>query len=293
MTSGLRLNTAHAHTWAAVVSGTAWKRHTLESGGLLKAEYARGPLILWATRPGEGEGLQADGPAASPLEGQINRLNTAQVFERFERVIQGRRRVMHGRSKGKRVSITKSLFRSKVRQQKELSLAWLRVLMNKEKGVISTIDVETPKDLSKLMKESDKRWKETSRLMQLRQILGYQDGNYGHHLVNMSIAGLGEGITEWIANAPALSNGKVLSVAKYLYLMKLVGDWRNFRATLEAIKNKNNKLALLTVLKELQAAEHRAHLARRVKPAPRHHRIRRPLHSRPRPPSAPLAPPVI
>lgn len=88
MTPGLRLNTAHAHPWAAVVSGTAWKRHTLGSGGVLTAEYTRGPLILWATRPGEG--VQADGAAVSALEDRIGRLNTSQVFGRFKWAVRGK-----------------------------------------------------------------------------------------------------------------------------------------------------------------------------------------------------------
>jgi hypothetical protein len=88
MTPGLSLNTAHAHTWAAVVSGTVWKRHTLEDSGTLTAEYMRGPLILWAKQPGES--VQADGPAVSALEDRIDRLNTAQVFERFKWAARGK-----------------------------------------------------------------------------------------------------------------------------------------------------------------------------------------------------------
>ena len=286
------LNDVLAYAWAAAVSGTVWKTHSLKSSGLLTAEYKRGPLILWASRPGEGEAVQFSDLVVSALEDRVDRLNTAQVFERFKWAIQGRRRIRQGRNKGKRVSATKTLFRGKLRQQKELCLAWMRVLMNRAVGIYSAVDTEMPKDLKKTKRESGKKWKETSRQMRLRQILGYQDGNRGHIIVNMSIAGLGDGIMEWIANAPALSNGGVLSVAKYLSLMNIFGDWRNFRAKLETIKNNNNKIALLTVLKELQAASHRAHLARRVKPAPRRHRIRRPLYSRPQPPSAPLAPPV-
>lgn len=46
-------------------------------------------------------------------------------------------------------------------------------------------------------------------------------------------------------------------------------------------------------LKALRADAYRAHLTRRVRPTPRRHRIRQPYHARPRPPAAPLAPPVI
>ena len=46
-------------------------------------------------------------------------------------------------------------------------------------------------------------------------------------------------------------------------------------------------------LKHLEAAAYRAHLARRVKPVQRRTRAPRPLYARPRPPTAPTAPPLL
>ena len=79
------------------------------------------------------------------------------------------------------------------------------------------------------------------------------------------------------------------------YEMAAYFIWTGKRAELSALLAswKTRRPTLGQLLKNLQAAEYRAHLTRRVKPAPRRHRIRRPLHSRPRPPSAPLAPPVL
>lgn len=46
------------------------------------------------------------------------------------------------------------------------------------------------------------------------------------------------------------------------------------------------------LLRALQSAAYLAHARRKVRPAPRRGRMPRPVHTRPRPPSAPLAPPV-
>jgi hypothetical protein len=48
----------------------------------------------------------------------------------------------------------------------------------------------------------------------------------------------------------------------------------------------------IALLSHLEREAYRAHLTRRVKPVSRRTRIKRPLYARPRPPTAPLAPPV-
>ena len=52
------------------------------------------------------------------------------------------------------------------------------------------------------------------------------------------------------------------------------------------------RITLAVALKHLEEEAYRAHLTRRVKPVSRRIRILRPIHARPQPPSAPLAPPV-
>ncbi|WP_034408134.1 hypothetical protein [Deinococcus murrayi] len=52
-------------------------------------------------------------------------------------------------------------------------------------------------------------------------------------------------------------------------------------------------LALTLARRALEAAAYRAHLARRVRPVSRRTRAPRPLYARPRPPTAPLAPPAL
>jgi hypothetical protein len=295
MTPGPSLNTALAHTWAAVVSGTAWKRHTLEDGGTLTAEYMRGPLIVWATRPGES--VQADGPAVSPLEDRIDRLNTAQVFERFKWAARGK----------VRPSVRWKTGRRPRRAQKLEGLAnLLHDVMHAKfwepdpPKCLSYTGLWTPKGVIR-RRQAVKARRLSDRLRDLAP--AHDEGSFN---------GIDSDVIEWLnfydlgfreaRMRPGLRFTE-LAVPKSRFAQPVIPDSR--MAAYFALTGRRESLGVLLnhwkfrrptlgeILAAFQRAEYRAHLTRRVKPAPRRHRVRRPLYARPRPPSAPLAPPVI
>lgn len=253
MTPGLPLNTIHTHNWAAVVSSTAWKRHTLAPNSALTAEYARSPLILWATRPSETEAVALALP--SVLEDQIDRLNTAQVFERFKWAARGRQTITRGARAGKRVGML-ALWRG---LSPKVRIRTLRRALSPAK-IYS--DVER---MAVLKAEFAGFWDQESPDENLPIFTFYIHGEKHtytptciHSMLRFSVRGHTKFLITF--GSKNLSNPK--------------GNFKLF-------------------LKHLEREAYRAHLTRRVKPAPRRHRIRRPLYARPRPPSAPLAPPVI
>jgi len=77
-------------------------------------------------------------------------------------------------------------------------------------------------------------------------------------------------------------------IISYLVLTKnrkaLKGLMRSFTA---------QRMTLVRLVEFLRRAAYRAHLTKRVKPLPRRVRIERPRYARPRPPTAPLAPPAL
>lgn len=60
-----------------------------------------------------------------------------------------------------------------------------------------------------------------------------------------------------------------------------------------SIMRRRAAFTLTALLKHLEAAAYRAHLAKRVKPVTRRTSAPRPLYARPRPPTAPTAPPLL
>ncbi|MGY2895458.1 hypothetical protein [Deinococcus sp. UYEF24] len=296
MTPGLPLNTAHAHTWAAVVSGTAWKRHTLEDGGTLTAEYARGPLILWAKRPGEGgsPAPQVEAPALSALEEYINHLNTAQVFERFKWAARGK--VRH--------SVRWKTGRRPRRLRKIEALADLRFsvrMADRRAAGVGGFCVHFPaltaKNRRAAIRECEIERLE-DRLRDIAPAWADEDNPNGW---DADIIDECRGIPK-ILKAPRcrmVFEGTLQErislrhhfLLKALVFHTLLKDKSAVRLIFRTLYSE--RLTLSFLLKAFERAEYRAHLTRRVKPAPRRHRIRRPLYARPRPPSAPLAPPVI
>lgn len=85
------LNTHSPQKWAAVVSGTVWKRWGLSPSGTLEAETVRGPLIVWASpKPGEKEDAPAlEAPKPTPLDLRVWAVNTAAHFEKFRKAARG------------------------------------------------------------------------------------------------------------------------------------------------------------------------------------------------------------
>ena len=227
MTPGLPLNTAHAHTWAAVVSGTAWKRHILEDGGTLTAEYARGPLIFWATKLSQQTGIPDSFYSANAWNGIIGHLRTTNP--KFNKDNQ---------------RVTRRLEYITASQ-----LAYITVIVESSNIFFkSSISNSHKAEFLRRIAELLERFAE--------KLIRYAD----------------------VQDEIRKKNPKLYVRYQLWYQLQSI-------ATRGLISYKT-RLALIRTL-------YRAHLTRRVKPAPRQHRIRRPLYARPRPPSAPLAPPVI
>lgn len=86
MPADLALNTYTPYRWARVVSGETWAEYTVGAAGLIEAQTVRGPLIVWATKTGEGESLpHLHAPTLSPLEVQAARVNTRAHLHGFVR----------------------------------------------------------------------------------------------------------------------------------------------------------------------------------------------------------------
>ena len=296
MTPGLRLNTATAHTWAAVVSGTAWKRHTLAPTGELTAEYTRGPLIVWATRPGEEEALQADGPAVSALEDRIDRLNTAQVFEQFKWAARGRVRPSVRWKTGSRPR--------RLRKLEALEDLRYEVVMAERRAAGRRGFISRPHSRSARVRRTEtkfyKQEESFDNLCQIAPDIQIIEEGLAVPCPSERIRKLfeeyrsrikiyGPIASYWRARASKIEP----DFLRYLLLTKDSEALRTYIPYRLIARKPHNKLYRKALEKILAVGTlYRAHLTRRVKPAPRRHRIRRPLHSRPRPPSAPLAPPV-
>ena len=291
MTPGLSLNTANAHTWAAAVSGTSWKRLTLAPGDVLTAEYTRGPLIPWAIRPGEGEcfrfvtGAIAKAPQtpAPTLKKRIEELNTAQGFERFKWAARGR-------------------VRHSVRWK--TGIKWrLKYLACAFLGLLPQDDIFFTLDHNDLMRRAGRSsrckpgiWERAVYEYELSLIVGCSEGNFSdiekeakRALYYFDKTGkLPSTARGYNCNMGEETNNEVV-IQEWLRVLSLYPKYLEKALSIIRSKKVSARLESFT----FRATAFRAHLARRVKPTPQRHRIRRPLYARPRPPSAPLAPPVI
>ena len=322
MTPGLRLNTAAAHAWAAVVSGTAWKVHTLAPAGVLTAEYTRGPLILWATRPGEV--VQADGPAVSPLEDRIDRLNTAQVFERFKWAARGKVRpsvrwksssaarrcqtalvflfedaasiyvphiTLEGEVENKLAVVTEIICDFTHPAWRYLPVRLVRLAMSRR----SFVEI---KKTTKAWNDSLAWWDRPVKVLAELENITYGEEEtavrdaFFERIWQCQLQGENPGLEDvkyaLKIGGDVFTAVRLLGYCEYGIYTKIDRDvWR----VIHELRN-TSPLRRLRSLKAFEAAAYRAHVTRRVKPAPRRGRIRRPLYARPRPPSCPLAPPV-
>lgn len=275
------LNDVLAYAWAAV-SGTVWKTHSLKSSGLLTAEYKRGPLILWASWPGEGEAVQRSGPVASALEDPVDRLNTAQVFERFKRAICGRSKVKRGPNAGRRVGML-LLWRSATKNAKRLitqtankrrahALAIMKSMFPGDAFCPGELDAHTRREINE------------SNSIRKRAL------NAIHTLIS-SIKHTKRCGLPLVFDSDRDVDRRVLQYA-LSYAMNFPTT-RGLAAIAENVKARVKcRSTFALAVRFLEQEAYRAHLTRRVKPAPRRNRIRRPLYARPQPPAAPLAPPV-
>ena len=297
------LNDVLAYAWAAV-SGTVWKGHALAPGSVLTAEYARGPLILWAKTPGEGEAVAPALP--SDLEDRIDRLNTAQVFKRFMWAAQGK--VRHS-----------VRWKSPAKNRRTISfLSLIHIAV-----ITRFIGFETSGRWTNYTKGYIKRQAMTSfsRKTLIEYVNDYIylenedsiDPFEGHY---NNFRKKPKGMSRFGIIHPNTIEEKVFfhfcdlydeKPPGYLFeaelkvyggrFLSFLSDCGANNINLESIfrkytQKKGERFSALLKSLALEKAFRRAHLTRRVKPAPRRHRIRRPLYARPQPPAAPLAPPV-
>lgn len=233
---GLQSPNTCPQKWAAVVSGTVWKRWALSPSGALEAQTVRGPVIVWA-KPvhGEEEGPKLEAPKPTPLDLRVWAVNTAAHFEKFRR--------------GK----VKRFWKMNTFTSNLLALGRVRFVL-------------APGG-DKVIKQEEGKLKRKARSMALpfaacskqKEVTGREITRFGEKIKRQ----------KWFKSAlrlleyAALFMGRATGVFAYFitYLLSSLA-W----AALE--------------------------LRRRVRPAPRRDRVPRPVHTRPRPPSAPLAPPV-
>ena len=270
------------------MSGTAWKSHTLAPSGLLIAEYMRGPLILWAKNPREGKWLQADVPAVSALEGRINGLNTAQVLERFKWAAWG----------AVRPSVRWKTGRPPQHLRKLEALTDLRhavlIADRRAAGLRGLVPFFAPKT-AKARREAQRFCEAEQFEDRLRDLApAYLDEDLPNgwdktYLEVLERFRVASRKYEIGTMNEAWRNGILRDLLTYALLLK---DMATARRVMRMVKHNARTRAEAVIAHILENLERRrAHLTRRVKPVPRRHGVRRPLHSRPRPPSAPLAPP--
>ena len=149
---------------------------------------------------------------------------------------------------------------------------------------------------AKLKRESDKQWCEECWLKQLRRIAPAQweneDGGVTAGIDEKYLTNLGMNCYALKKNDPSyFSIFKEMPYSILLKYARLIKDAIAIKSIFQIIKQR--RITLNILLKYLEAEAFRAHLARRVKPVSRRTRVRRPLYARPRPPTCPLAPPVI
>lgn len=296
------LNTHSPQKWAAVVSGTVWKRWGLSPSGTLEAETVRGPLIVWASpKPGEKEDAPAlEAPKPTPLDVRVWAVNTAAHFEKFRKAARGR---------------VRASVRWKTRRQKRRACVLevleevehaARVAARKAEGKRGLVGrrIVSAREHREALRDA-----ETERIEKgLSRLVFSQDAPYGswesvpRHTLKLPN---GKTVTYWeeglaaeldmmkLFPDPEMWHGDK-ALPELLAFARLTGDRRGLREVLAALTFGRVLTAyeLAHALRFLEAAAYLAHARRKVRPARRADRVPRPVHTRPRPPSAPLAPPV-
>lgn len=314
MTPAPTLNHYAPGTWARVVSAVTWAGYTLGADGTFTAKLTRGPLIVWATKSGEGASLEASGPAVSALEARAWAVNTAAHFERFRKAAHGFRKVRRVMRKTWGGKVCRKAFVSTLQRVME----WVAT-----QGLIFDIWQAAdgnpagprwsgglrgrPADrTAKGRREARREWESERFHDRLRDIApahwededGQFTGGYDAGHVRF-LAGLARGVGR-VRSTPsprqplsACDELRYLEAAdKLMPFAVATRDRRAIAGLLSILKAQRITLALTLALRALEAAAYRAHLSRRVRPPSRRTRIKRPLYARPRPPNCPLAPPV-
>ena len=311
MTGPLALNRYNLQKWVTVASAATWKRWEVNPFGTLEAEALRGPLIIWAKMtPGEvGDGLRLEAPKPSPLDLRVSALNTAAHFERFSRAACGQVRPSIKWRTPRRLQtrlvaahflavmfnlrfedIKNVLFMyptihnidGEERLKKSASTRRFRARLRERKRRFS--DFTRRSDVSQ-MSVSEELWPDLNELIAEARNERLPE----RRLLERLIGGLAHGISGFGTSPLA-----IVSFVKRYVLFDRPEPKTFLRALWQLLREVSSvsKLALREFLRECQLAGYLAYVRRRVKPVPRRDRVPRPVYARPRPPSAPLAPPV-
>lgn len=296
MPADLALNTYTPHRWARVVSGETWAEYALGESGLIEAQTMRGPLIVWATKTGGGTrpyldyvmsfvASLPDVPTASMLELQAARVNTRAHFLAFVRAAHGKVRASVRWKTGARVR--------RLRKLGTLAMIGCESQPNAY-GVAQYLNGHGTWSWARTLR-SDRRIlhlcfsikNESNTSVELVEHL-----RKNYELIKVEYAWYEEIRREfrdvsYLLPAPEMSQALMYALA--------VGDMSTVAlifANLKARRGFQRNLREAVALRFLEAAAYRAHITRRVRPPARRARIPRPLYAQPRPPTAPLAPPV-
>lgn len=289
------LNTFQPPQWARVVSPVMWEEYGLNTAGGVMTKTTRGPVIVWATKPGEGEDLALTGPAVSALEVRAAHINMSLHFLAFVWAAYGKVRPSVRWKTGVKVRRVRKLEAlDPVRRTAHL-------LARRAAGLEGIPGWAGPKTAKR--KRQMRRFVEAERLEErLRDIAPAdwedEEGNFTNGWDAKDLARLQYFRTCIHAYGPigpriwAKQEGLEKALVAFLIVMN---DLKALRRVMYWRKSKSLKRAYVAVLNRLLnlGSIYRAHLARRVRPPARRTRIPRPLYATPRPPSASLAPPVI
>lgn len=319
------------HKWAAVVSGVFWKRWALSPSGSLEGQTVRGPLIVWASQKnGEEEAPQVGTPSPSPLELRVLEVNTRAHFEKFRRAAHGKVRASV-RWKSRRlklkavyISFVKTFLPFAPSTWPTVKKSYLLDLKRRRARLAQKPDdsaaawkfnkrwVTDPKTGQPITKDPHSYFELIRsyfntigpRAYSVRERDSWELSPSEVDFLDYFDEDLGEDISEV---APSdwdnKSSDYVAFYASELHFIpprkfkKGVSDWLNiallgYSVRCELVRGLKTPAHFALFIKSLITALYLAHVRRRIKPAPRRDRLPRPVHTRPRPPSAPLAPPV-
>lgn len=283
MTGSPGLNTMNAPKWAAVVSGTVWKRWGVSPSGLLEAEYVRGPLIVWA-KPGSGEeeGPQIEAPKPDALALRVLEVNTARQWEKIRAAARGKvRPSVRWKDRRRQVAYFNRALLCSLRHG--VALVDLKRMLKRAKG--------RPFGNERIAIKAEYAYEVASLIgldEQMPEDLRQKAEDVLSHLIKT-----GRFPAQTQAIRANLGKRPIWNISHSTWLMVLALYPDLFSIALRLLRQARPTLATTQALLTLQSAAYLGHLQKRVKPAPRRGRIPRPAHAVPRPPTAPLAPPVV
>ncbi|ACO46246.1 hypothetical protein DEDE109153_01035 [Deinococcus deserti] len=312
MTPAPSLNTLTPSKWARVVSGVTWAEYAVNWTGKVEAKRTRGPLIVWATKTGEGEDLPCmEVPSPSPLEVEAARLNMRPHFLAFVRCAQGRRKTKIGRRIGF-LTLWRGASREGRQEAKreylsDLSYAALMACRKQEgrKGLTglmapktqrarkeATLDIASERFHDRLRGFAPAYWESSADGTDTRSL----EAARNHYEEVKKIVEMGAEIREFGTHFIGFGEADVVAeFGNALAYALLIKDKRTVSliyANLNARRLWRCRLHEAVALRDLKAAAFRAHVTRRVRPPARRTRAPRPLYAKPRPPTCPCAPPV-